>query len=325
MSVFNGERFLRAAVESVLGQSYADLELIVVDDGSTDGSAAVLAGFRDPRVVVTRQANQGLTRALINAAHSARGTFLARQDADDIAHPERLRRQVAFLDAHPGVALVGTWASVVDADGERIGATRLETDPEAIARSLETVNQFVHGSIMMRAQAYRAVGGYRAGFRFAQDYDLVLRLAERWPLANLAEELYGHRLTADMVSLRHQNLQAAFRDLARRLRAQRRSGGRDDLDRGVDADSLLPASIEGEGGASAYQARYVHACLRHGKLRKARRAVLEGLRRRPLNPRAYLHLLLTFLGPVTGAMLRRWDAVRGRGAAPSGANDVPRR
>jgi len=323
MGVFNGERFLRSAMDSVLNQTCRDIELIVIDDGSGDGTADVLSECNDDRLVVHRQQNQGLTRALIAAAACARGQYLARQDADDVSHPHRIDRQLDFLDTHPDVALVGTWASVIDADGERIGATHLETEPEAIARTLPEVNQFVHGSIMMRAEAYREVGGYRAAFRFAQDYDLVLRLAERWPLANLAAELYGHRLTPDMVSLRHQPQQAAFRELALQLRAQRLAGGSDALDRGADARSLMPSI--GQPAPSNYQLRYVHTCLRHGKLRKARVVVLDGLRRRPLNPRGWLHLALTFLGPATGALLRRWDALRTPAGAATEGDDGARR
>src|SRR5437879_6502478 len=138
LAVFNGECHLEGSLRSILNQSFADFELIVVDDGSTDGTAEILAavGRADPRVVVVRQANRGLTASLIRAASLARGAYLARQDADDISPPERFRRQVDFLDAHPSIAAVGAWADIIDRSGAVIGALRPAAGPRAIKHGL---------------------------------------------------------------------------------------------------------------------------------------------------------------------------------------------
>src|SRR5271170_1107899 len=116
LAVYNGERHLPQSLESVLGQTFRDFELIVVDDGSTDRTPEILDGVArvDPRVVVVRQENRGLTASLIRGIGMARGTYVARQDADDVSKPERLGRQVAHLDAHPSIAALGTSADVID-------------------------------------------------------------------------------------------------------------------------------------------------------------------------------------------------------------------
>src|SRR2546430_5343490 len=121
MPVYNGAPWVRDAVASVLAQTAGDLELIAIDDGSTDGTRDLLAGVKDRRLRVTRQARAGLTPALNRALAVARAPLVARLDADDVARPERLRRPRAVLDAHPGVRLLGTRARAIDAEG-RAGA-----------------------------------------------------------------------------------------------------------------------------------------------------------------------------------------------------------
>jgi glycosyltransferase involved in cell wall biosynthesis len=123
MSVFNGERFLREAVDSILGQTYRDLELIVIDDGSADGSGEILAQRRqaDARLRVFPQANMGLTRSLNRGVELSTGEYVARMDADDLSEPRRFERQVAFMDAHPDVGLLGTAYREIDGEGRVLG------------------------------------------------------------------------------------------------------------------------------------------------------------------------------------------------------------
>ncbi|MBI1964194.1 MAG: glycosyltransferase [Candidatus Rokubacteria bacterium] len=201
MGVHDGEPWVGAAVASVLAQTAPDLELIVVDDGSTDGTPATLAAVRDPRLVVVRQAREGLTRALNRALRLARAPLLARLDADDLALPERLARQREFLDAHPEVGLLGTGAREVDAEGREVGRVAPPADDAAIRRALIRGNPFVHSSVMLRRSALDAAGGYDERLAVAQDYDLWMRLSRVTRLANLAEPLVVRRLVPGRVSL----------------------------------------------------------------------------------------------------------------------------
>jgi glycosyltransferase involved in cell wall biosynthesis len=213
MGVWNGAPRVREAVESVLGQTMGDLELIVIDDGSTDGTPAILESFGDPRLHVERRGRGGLTSALNRALTLARAPFLARLDADDIAVPERLARQRAFLDAHPDVGLLGSAAREVDPSGRDIRTVRPPTDDAALRRALIRSNPFVHSSMMMRRAAVDLVKGYDPSFPVAQDYDLWMRVSRVTRMANLAEPLVVRRILPGRVT--------ATRD-TERLRAEAR-------------------------------------------------------------------------------------------------------
>jgi glycosyltransferase involved in cell wall biosynthesis len=200
MGVHNGAPWIPGAVASVLGQTLGDLELIVVDDGSTDATPGLLAAVRDPRLVVERQARAGLTPALNRALARARAPLIARLDADDVALPERLARQRAFLWAHPEVGLLGTAARVVDERDRELHVIRPPEHDRAIRRALIRGNLFVHSSVMLRRALAERVGGYDASFPVAQDYDLWLRLAGLTRMANLSEPLVVRRLVAGRVT-----------------------------------------------------------------------------------------------------------------------------
>jgi len=200
MSVRDGAPWVREAVESVLAQTAPDLELIVIDDGSTDATPAVLASFRDSRLRVEHQPPAGLTRALNRARGLARAPLLARLDADDLALPERLARQRAFLDSHPEVGLLGTGAREVDASGREVGVVSPPEGDAAIRRALIRANPFVHSSVTMRRSALEEAGGYDETLSVAQDYDLWMRMSRTTRLANLSTPLVVRRLLPGRVS-----------------------------------------------------------------------------------------------------------------------------
>jgi hypothetical protein len=187
MSVFNGQRYLREAVESILGQTFEDFELLVVNDGSTDASRAILDSYRDPRLrIVEHATNLGLSRSLNRGIAQARGRYVARLDADDVAEPDRLQRQVDFLDRHPDVVLLGSCYTVIDEDGHRIGQRWVPVDDLEIRWMLEFCNAFAHSAVMLRRDALAGEAVvYDESLVYAMDYDLWTRLAGRGRLANL--------------------------------------------------------------------------------------------------------------------------------------------
>lgn len=308
MAVYNGERHLREAMESILGQTFGNFEFIVIDDGSTDSTARILRSFEDPRLKVKRQENVGLTKSLNKALSMAKGDYVARQDADDVSSRERFEKQVAFLDANPDIALVGSWMTHIDGEGDTIGITRLPTDPDRIAAALPISNEFCHGSIMARRTALQSLGGYREQFTYAQDYDLVLRLSEQARLANIPDVLYRHRLALDMISIKQRGRQSAFAEIARRYWRQRREEGIDDLQKGKAIEEIVPEG--GKGDRAWFYRNVVYLALRGGNMKKARMAVREVLKLDPGNARARVHYFLTMLGPLTPLALRVWDALR---------------
>jgi glycosyltransferase involved in cell wall biosynthesis len=209
MSAYNEERYLGAAVESLLGQTFRDFELIVVDDGSSDRTPEILASYGDPRLRVFRQTNQGLTASLSCGVALARGGYIARMDADDVAYPERLARQVGFLDANPGVGLLGTAFDEIDGEGRVVGRRRYPTGDAALRRILIRHNPFFHSSVMMRREPLETVGGYQATAEsfLVEDYDLWFRLARVTRLATLPEALTARRYHGENVSLRRETAQ----------------------------------------------------------------------------------------------------------------------
>src|SRR5262249_15246071 len=160
MAVRNGSPWVREAAESVLTQTASDLELIVIDDGSTDATPDVLAAIGDSRVRVERQAPRGLTASLNRALSLARAPLVARLDADDLALPERFACQRRFLDTHPGIGLLGTAAREVDASGRELCIVTPPEEDAAIRRALIRRNPFVHSSVMMRRSTLVEIGGY---------------------------------------------------------------------------------------------------------------------------------------------------------------------
>ena len=202
LPVYNGEAYLRESVDSILAQTYADFELIAIDDGSRDGTAALLGAVRDPRVRVVHQENMGLALTLNKGIALARGEYIARQDADDISRPERLARQVEYMDAHPACGLLGSW-SVIQED--RVPTSRQHRHPcsngELQLRILFD-SFFVHSSVMMRRSALDRAGVYPTDPERnpPEDFDLWLRIARDHELANLPEPLLVYREVPGSIS-----------------------------------------------------------------------------------------------------------------------------
>lgn len=202
MPVYNGEQFLAEAIESILGQTFADFEFLIVDDGSTDNSPTILADYasRDPRIRVVTQANAGIVAALNRGLAECRSPLVARMDADDVSLPMRLERQMAFLAARPSVAVVGTAIQLISETGAAGPEVHHPAAQQVIARRLRHGNCLAHPSVMMRRDVVMGVGGYREFLRHAEDYDLWTRAAERHELANLPDCLLRYRVHGGQVS-----------------------------------------------------------------------------------------------------------------------------
>jgi glycosyltransferase involved in cell wall biosynthesis len=229
MSAYNSAQFLPGTINSVLGQTYRDFEFIIVDDGSTDATPTVLAeaASRDARIRVVRRPHMGIPRSLNFGDGLASGEFIARQDADDVSYPERLARQVAFLQQHPHYAAVGTFAHSLDDYGRVTG--HIAVPAEYVAqRDLDIPGRhLIHATLLLRSSALLAVGGYRLEFPVNEDIDLWLRLAERFTVGSIPEVLYGVRVSMGSTTGRHQPVMPHYAALAREFAVQRRTTGRD--------------------------------------------------------------------------------------------------
>ena len=191
MTVYNGQRYLAQAIDSMRRQSLNDFEFVIVDDGSEDRTAEILAEAQeaDPRIRVIPQPHLGRARALNLAWSHTRGLYIANLDADDMAEPYRLEKQYAFLQQHPEVGLLGTASRVryEDTGYESLKRPPI-TDPE-LRRALVRRNPFRHSSIMLPRRVLEEVGGYNERLKVAIDYDLWVRIGSHYRLANLQEVL----------------------------------------------------------------------------------------------------------------------------------------
>lgn len=205
LPVLNGEQFLAEAVDSILSQTLESLELLLVDDGSTDATPEIARRYagRDPRVKVIRLERSGIAHALNAGIAAARGLYVARMDADDISHPSRMWEQVAHLDANADCVAVGSAVFVMDEGGGHVGTSKYPEDHAEIAQMLidGRSNAMAHPTVMARRAALLAVGGYRPDFVPSEDLDLWFRLSHVGTLANLRQQLLRYRRHANAVSI----------------------------------------------------------------------------------------------------------------------------
>jgi len=229
MAVYNGKEFLREAIESILDQTFRNFEFVIINDGSVDGTDAILDDYArlSAHLRVYRQSNQGLITSLNTACQLARGTYIARMDADDIAFPDRLERQVSFLMTHANVAVLGGAAQVIDRSGRPISLIRYPTTNSEIKAALFTYSCFVHPTVMMSKDAFLALGGYRKPFLHAEEYDLWLRMAERYELGNLADPVLYYRVHPQQITTSHLEQQVVSALGARAAACVRQTTGRD--------------------------------------------------------------------------------------------------
>jgi glycosyltransferase involved in cell wall biosynthesis len=238
MSVHDEERYLREAIDSILAQSFSDFEFLILDDASTDSSRAIVRGYDDSRIrMIENERNLGLTRSLNRGIELARGTYIARMDADDLSKPERLGRQVAFLDAHSECAAVASYSAKIDRDSIDVGRARTPIDGDEIRKRLRRRNCITHGTVMMRREALQRVGCYDEAMERAQDYDLWLRLSEDHCICTIPELLYLWRQHGESVSVQHLEEQDRFAEMAKHNARVRRVAK---LLSTIDRDGLSP-------------------------------------------------------------------------------------
>jgi hypothetical protein len=258
--VCNVERFLGEAIESILGQTFRDFEFVIVDFGSTDQSKEIVSrhAAKDRRIQLHEIPHSGLAEARNAACSFARGRYIAIMDADDVSLPHRLRQEVEFLEKNPKVGVVGGAVDWIDASGAKLVNARVPagvtlhpvTANHEIQAALVEYNPVWQPSVLMRAEAFTVVGGYRGAFAPTEDYDLWLRIAERFEMANLDEVLLNYRIHPFQVSVRRRK-QQTLGTLAARASASARRKGHPDPFRAVK--EITPSVLTGLGISEARQ------------------------------------------------------------------------
>ena len=303
LCVYNGGELLGEAVASVLDQSFKDLELVIVNDGSTDQAVEAIRKLEDHRIRIIDKENTGLTRSLNTGLHHCQGKYVARQDADDISCPDRLRVQVDFMESHPQVGALGSAVTLIDDDGDHIGALTFPGEHESIVDALDQSNQFVHGSIMFRRSAIESVRGYRETFVYAQDYDLVMRLGEVTRLANLKQALYCLRYGMSRISINHAAEQRGFANLARDCARQRSNGATDCIESG-NFDGDLSTFMDEESLVDQTRVMlYLYSRTDHKQ--KLRQCINAVLKQKPAPAHWIKYQLIRWLTYLPGNLVRR--------------------
>lgn len=227
MSVYNGERYLRQSVDSVLHQTFEDFEFIIVNDGSIDKSAEILAGFEDSRIVLLKNPkNIGLPSSLNRALEVSRGEIIARHDADDTSEPNRFAEQVSYLERHPEIGVLGSYMAVIDEAGKLQYTYELPQSSGMIMWNFFFGRSIAHPTVMYRKRVIEETGPYDPTFKYTEDLELWTRLVGTTGFANLNRSLYLYKDRVDSISHTKQEEQLASIMVIRR-RLARKILGRD--------------------------------------------------------------------------------------------------
>lgn len=201
LPVYNGSEYLSVAIKSILCQTFSDFELLIINDGSTDNTPEIITTFSDKRIrVVHNQSNLGLIACLNKGISLAKGEFIARQDSDDVALPDRLKIQVEILSSQPKVVLVGTWLSLIDTENTEIDIWRYPTDNIGIKWAMLFNSPAGHPSVMFRTKIIREIGGYSKDHLYAEDYGLWARFAQHGEFVNIPQVLQQYRVHPNSIT-----------------------------------------------------------------------------------------------------------------------------
>ncbi|HEY8155819.1 MAG TPA: glycosyltransferase family 2 protein [Myxococcota bacterium] len=303
MPVYDAERWVAAAVESLLRQTHTDFELLIFDDGSRDRTLEIIEAFQDPRIRLHRRPHAGYSIWLREGVQLARGEYLARMDADDVARPQRFELQLAHLRRHPECVALGSEVLLVDPEGRPLGERGVPLRHEAIEADLLAGRggSLVHPSAIFRREALLAVGGYRPECEPAEDLDLYLRLAEKGRLANLRDTLLEHRLHIGKVSAERAGEQR--RQLLAILRDAR-------MRRGLPPEAVSLPPVAERLSAVDYWHYWARSAIRARRLPIARRYALAALIRQPVARRSWKLLASALLGRRAHGLKRLRELLR---------------
>lgn len=197
MSVHDDEKYLGESIRSILTQTFKNFEFIIVDDASANDSLEIVKKLaeQDKRIkILTNKKRLGLTKSLNKAIKRAQGKYIARMDGDDVSLPTRLEKQVEFMEKHPQVAVLGSWAALIDEDGNKLKVKKTPTSYQQIYKSVMAANPFIHPTLMFRRSVLAETGFYDEHFLYAQDYELILRILKDYKGTNIGKSLLLYRV-----------------------------------------------------------------------------------------------------------------------------------
>ena len=215
MPVYNEkEKYLKNSIKSILNQSYSNFEFLIINDGSTDESCEKIIkeyAQKDERIrIVTNEINIGLTKTLLRGLKLANGAYIARLDSNDMAAKDRLEKQLYFMQNNPDYALCGCWTYIINEQNKIIGKQKGPVQYDEIKKRIITANPLTHSAWFFKKDVIQSMGGYAAEMTKAQDYDLLLRLVPRYPVANLQEFLCYYRVSNEGMTFSNNKVQEKY-------------------------------------------------------------------------------------------------------------------
>ncbi len=218
MPVYNAEKYLKGAIDSILSQTYSDFEFVIVDDCSRDSSVPIIKSYNDSRIVfLENEQNSGVAVTLNRGLAVCRGEYVARMDSDDISRPERFAKQIAFLEAHPDVAVVTCGVRTFCGDKTISECGWSNVEPERIKKDLFFSCALAHPTVMMRRDVINSLGGYAPEYNGLEDYELWCRVIENHKIASVGEVLFEYRVHEGQVSKKpSESVKKAQKELKKR-------------------------------------------------------------------------------------------------------------
>jgi len=292
MPVYNGEKYLREAIDSILSQTFTDFEFIIVNDISTDSTKEIISSYNDPRIrLINTDHNMGLVRSLNYGLKLAKGKYIARMDADDISLPNRLELQATYLDNYPEVALLGTGKYIINQNGKILSKTIALSDP---CKNILKSNTFTHGSVMFKKNISEELGYYNELFKYSEDYELWLRFAKYYKVSNLPQPLYKWRVHTENITNTKVEEVMLYTFLAQKLTKN-------------ELDMVVLGKIKNKGIFELYshlntkEKTIFHVAVGHkyvksNNLHQARDEYKKVFRMDPFNMKNNLHILMSFFG-----------------------------
>jgi len=303
MSVYNGEKFLNESINSILNQTFRDFEFIIIDDYSTDNSLHVIKKYtkKDKRIVLIQgKKNIGLTKSLNKGLKIAKRKYIARIDADDIALPERLKKQYEYLEKNKDIFLVGTGAYNINKNGNIDTMKKPLTNPDLIEKTLYYKNCIYHPTIMFRNKGYL----YREKFIYSQDYDFYLRmLSDGKKLINIRDILIKYRINPKAVSFSQRAKQTLFAEKAKEFYYQRLKYGKDEYDK-FNPKEIFDINIEKSRDKMVLESE-IKSSFRLNNFKKVRKFCKKYFKYYGVFNKTIIYYLLSFIGSKTINIIRK--------------------
>ena len=306
IAVYNSEKYITPCVESILNQTFGDFELVIVDDGSSDSTRKILRSIagRDPRIkLLENDRNRGIAYSRNKAVENSSGEYVAIMDADDIASPDRLEKQLDFLRAHPEYAGCGSMQDYIDDKGEPFDIREVPQKRGEVTGLLSDPCELSHSTCMFRRDVLMEVGGYRETFRRAVDYDLFLRITEKYRVYNIPEVLLHQRFSIDRGTVKDRRRQLLYTEFAQELAFQRQKDGMDALQAG-DKDSFM--ELKNRVFGVAWKPRFMEVSSNYlywarrmyhrGPISYARKLAWKSIIYDPFNVVAWFYAIYLYMG-----------------------------